>query len=169
MKTYEKGQKQPSFYFNKLFYWTEWNTIFPCEFCCYIQLFYLKTHVSGSFLDWRKNETNHKIRERTHFITIAVIYFDNLKWYSSKNANLVKRCLQKQPPEVFCKKHVLRNSVKLTGKHLCQSFFFNKVAGLRCFPVSFEKFPKTPFHRASLGDCFYVSLKPDECKKTFHI
>ena len=31
-------------------------------------------------------------------------------------------------PEVFCKKGVLRNFVKFTGKHLCQSLFFNKVA-----------------------------------------
>ena len=36
---------------------------------------------------------------------------------------------QKQPPEVFCKKGVLRNFAKFTGKHLCQSLFFNKVAG----------------------------------------
>ena len=34
-------------------------------------------------------------------------------------------------PEVFCKKGVLRNFAKCTGKHLCQSLFFNKVAGLR--------------------------------------
>ena len=33
--------------------------------------------------------------------------------------------LQKQPPEVFCKKGVLRNFTKFTGKHLCQSLFFN--------------------------------------------
>ena len=33
-------------------------------------------------------------------------------------------------PEVFCKKGVLRNFAKFTGKHLCQSLFFNKVAGL---------------------------------------
>ena len=32
-------------------------------------------------------------------------------------------------PEVFCKKGVLRNFAKFTGKHLCQSLFFNKVAG----------------------------------------
>ena len=31
-------------------------------------------------------------------------------------------------PEVFCKKDVLRNFAKFTGKHLCQSLFFNKVA-----------------------------------------
>ena len=33
-------------------------------------------------------------------------------------------------PEVFCKKDVLRNVGKFTGKHLCQSLFLNKVAGL---------------------------------------
>ena len=31
-------------------------------------------------------------------------------------------------PEVFCKNGVLRNFAKSTGKHLCQSLFFNKVA-----------------------------------------
>ena len=31
---------------------------------------------------------------------------------------------------VFCKKGVLKNFTKVTGKHLCQSLFFNKVAGL---------------------------------------
>ena len=35
--------------------------------------------------------------------------------------------LQKQPPDVFNKKGVLRNFVKFTGKHLCQSLFLNKV------------------------------------------
>ena len=59
--------------------------------------------------------------------------------------------------EVFCEKDVLRNFAKFIGKHLCQSLFFNKVAGLRpatllkkrlwhrCFPVSFTKFLRTPF------------------------
>ena len=54
-------------------------------------------------------------------------------------------------------KGVLRNFAKFTGKHLCQSPFFNKVAGLRpatllkkklwhrCFPVNFAKFLRTPF------------------------
>ena len=64
---------------------------------------------------------------------------------------------KKQPPEVFCKKGVLRNFAKFTGKHLCQILFFNKVAGLRpetlfktrlwhrCFPVNIAKFQRTPF------------------------
>ena len=32
--------------------------------------------------------------------------------------------------EVFCEKGVLRSFTKFTGKHLCQSLFFNKVADL---------------------------------------
>ena len=33
-------------------------------------------------------------------------------------------------PKAFYKKGVLRNFAKFTGKHLCQSLFFNKVADL---------------------------------------
>ena len=36
-----------------------------------------------------------------------------------------------QPAEVSVGKSVLRNFKKFTGKHLYQSLFFNKVAGLR--------------------------------------
>ena len=70
--------------------------------------------------------------------------------------------------EVFCKKGVFRNFAKFTGKHLCQSLFFNKVAGWpatflkkrfwhRCFPVNFAKFLKTHhFYRTPPGGCFCV-------------
>ena len=70
-------------------------------------------------------------------------------------------------PEVFCKKGVLRNFAKFTGKHLCQSFFFNKVAGLRpatllkkrlwhrCFPVNLVEFLRTLFLRWLLL-CIYI-------------
>ena len=52
----------------------------------------------------------------------------------------------KQSSEVFCKKGVLKNFAKFTGKNQCESLFFNKVVGLkkrpwhRCFPVNFAKF-----------------------------
>ena len=39
------------------------------------------------------------------------------------NANNLGDHRQKQPPEVFCKKGVLRNVAKFTGKHLCQRLF----------------------------------------------
>ena len=50
---------------------------------------------------------------------------------------------------MFCKKIVLRNFVKFTGKQLCPRLPYNKAAGLRlchrCFPVNFVKFLRTPF------------------------
>ena len=58
------------------------------------------------------------------------------------------------------KKGVLKKFPKFTGKHLCQSLFFYKVAGcdfirkilwLRCFPVNFTKFLRTPFLQNTRG------------------
>ena len=42
-------------------------------------------------------------------------------------------------PEVLCKKDFLKNFAKFTGKHLCHSLFFNKVAGLRAQACNFIK------------------------------
>ena len=47
------------------------------------------------------------------------------------------RICKNSRPEVFLKKGVLRNFVKFTEKHLCQSLFYNKVKGLR--PVTLLK------------------------------
>ena len=61
--------------------------------------------------------------------------------------------------EVFYKKIGLKNFAKFTGRNLCRSLFFSKVAGLRpkacnftkkespvqVFPVKFAKLLKTPF------------------------
>ena len=63
---------------------------------------------------------------------------------------------------MFCKRGVLRNLAKFTGKHLRQILFFDKVAGLRpatllkkrlwhrCFPVNFAKFSRTTFFKEHL-------------------
>ena len=60
-------------------------------------------------------------------------------------------------PKVFCKKGVLKNFAKFTGKHMCQSLFFNKISLFfnlfkkrprnRGFPVNFVKFLRRFFHR----------------------
>ena len=59
-------------------------------------------------------------------------------------------------------KGVLRNFAKFTGKHLCHSLFFKKIAGLRPltffkkrlwhrdFHVNFAKFLRTPFVKERL-------------------
>ena len=64
--------------------------------------------------------------------------------------------LRNQSPDVFFKKGVPENFAEFTGKHLCQSLFFNKVASLRPaillqkrlwhrrFLVIFVKFLRTP-------------------------
>ena len=45
---------------------------------------------------------------------------------------MTKDEFQKQPPEMFCEKDILRSLAKFTGKQLCQGLFFNKVAGQAC-------------------------------------
>ena len=62
----------------------------------------------------------------------------------------------------FMKKGVPRNFTEFTGKHPCQIYLFNKVAGLRpatllkrlghkCFPTNFAKFLKTAFLQDTSG------------------
>ena len=57
-----------------------------------------------------------------------VEYFSFRKKKLSKVELINFRCSH---PDVFCEKGVLRNFAKFTGKHLCQSLFFNKVAEKR--------------------------------------
>ena len=42
---------------------------------------------------------------------------------------LLQNSVKSSRPKVFCKKDVPKTFAKFTGKHLCQSVFFNKVAG----------------------------------------
>ena len=61
--------------------------------------------------------------------------------------------VRRSRPEVFCKKGVLKNFTKFTGKHLRQSLFFNKVAGQACqvfFCEFCNIFKNTFFHRTPL-------------------
>ena len=87
--------------------------------------------------------------------------------------NLSKQCL------LFCKRSHQRCSIKIgilkyftkfTGKHLCQSLFFNKISSLRlailfkkrlrrrCFLVSFEKFLRTPFLQNTSGRLLLILI-----------
>ena len=68
-----------------------------------------------------------------------------------------------------CKNGVFKNfKKKFTGKHLCQRFVFNKVAGLKpatllkkrlwhsCFLVNFMKILRTLFLQGISGGCFFL-------------
>ena len=64
--------------------------------------------------------------------------------------------IQKQPPELFCKKRYLQNFANFTGKHLCWSLFLIKLQalGLQLYKketptkaiscIKFAKFLRTP-------------------------
>ena len=107
-----------------------------------ILLFFL-----NDFLSFRLNRINHvtQCEGTKEFMTLhhrvdIMVHRKDTSFFGSST------------PEVFCKKGALRNFAKFTGKHLCQSLFFNEVAGLvkkrlwhRCFPVNFAKFLRTPF------------------------
>ena len=76
--------------------------------------------------------------------------------YNRKSPGILRSSHQRCPAI----KGVLRNFAKLTGKHLCQSFFSNKVASLSSAQVlscEFRDMSKsTFFNRTPLGDCFWI-------------
>ena len=85
------------------------------------QKFHLRKTPSICFTSEYYNKQQWRVQTRLDFDRVQSKYF--FKTYRSSH------------PEVFCEKGVLRNFTKFIGKQLCQSLFFNKVAGLRrrCF------------------------------------
>ena len=99
---------------------------------------------------------------KTASICFTSKYYNKWKWRIWTRLDLyrvqsiflnVQRCRS----EVFCKKAVHRNFTKFTGKYLCQSLFFNKVASLRrrCY--------RTPLVAASERNS---SIQPNAAKIT---
>ena len=54
--------------------------------------------------------------------------FKNIFWQNTSGWLLLKFRSSRQ---VFCKNGVLKNFAKFTGKYICQSLFFNKIADMR--------------------------------------
>ena len=61
-------------------------------------------------------------------------------------------------------KGALKNFAKFTEKHLCQSLFFNKLAGFRhrCFPVNFATLLRTGFLQNTSGQLPMLYLPSTE-------
>ena len=70
----------------------------------------------------------------------------------SYKAHLFRDCsyFQKRPPELL-KKIVLRNFAKSTGKYLCQSLFFNKVADPTKWSNTLKEFVGTPMPKCDFN------------------
>ena len=90
-------------------------------------------HKSCAAIDRGFYRVHYKIKDYCRFLWVVSI----LKWIMNRSS-----CL-----EVFCKKDVLRNFWKFTGKHLCQKACNLLKTRLwhKCFPVNFEKFLRTTF------------------------
>ena len=80
-------------------------------------------------------------------------HYKQIAWYELSFKRSHQRC--------SVKIGVVRNFTKFTGKHVCESLFFNKVCNVikketwhTCFPVTFANFLSTP----ALDDCFYYFM-----------
>ena len=108
------------------------------------------THFSWEFLMWIASKRDRVSREvlvspNFNLSLFLILPFPQQHW-SVRSSD--QRC--------SIEKGVLKNFAKFTGKYLCQSLFFNTVAGLRpttllkkrlwyrCFPMNFVKFLGTP-------------------------
>ena len=73
---------------------------------------------------WQSCHVNHLLkylRMATLGCSVTRILL-RIQWYRTLHF-LVVESIRSSRPEVFCKKSVLRNFTKFTGKHLCQSLF----------------------------------------------
>ena len=145
--------------------------MFTISFWCNIFILVLPSSYSvlGSTLDpinsiifqfYSKNFIEINLISLPKFV--GIFYYAFLMYFTysatSMYGNSHRRCSGR--------KGVLKNFAKFTGKHLCQSLFFNKVTGLRPatllkkrlwhrrFLANFARFPRTPFSQKPLGDCF---------------
>ena len=109
------------------------------------------THFSWEFLMWiasKRDRVSRGLFDTPNFYLshFLILPFSQQHW-SVRSSH--QRC--------SIEKSALKNFAKFTGKYLCQSLFFNKVAGLkpatflkerlwhRYFPVNFKKFLITLF------------------------
>ena len=124
------------------------------NFCAYFNIY------SSSFPAFKRFTIYQRTICFTLFFVLKCFQLVNMHLLKKLKINLstllftidifkVRETQEKQPPEPFYKKGVLRNFAKFTGKHLCQTLFFNKVAVLR------DRTP--PVAASPPGSIFFVS------------
>ena len=124
-----------------------------------------------TFLQYRNERSKKQQENNVHLYK----WFTYVTIYLCRTTGPFPHPFRSSSPEVSCKKGVLRNFTKFTGKHLCQSLFFNEVTGLRpaillkkrlwhrCFPMNFVKFSRTPFY---VGHLWRLLLPLENIKET---
>ena len=115
----------------------------------------------------KNQETSTKLKRQEIIFTVRPPPIKRVLQRDTSDRSSHQRC--------SVRKGVLRIFTKFTGKHLCQSFFFNKVGGLRpatllkkrpwhrCFAVNFAKFLRAPFLQNTSRRCFCIEMaKPQK-------
>ena len=126
-----------------------------------------------------------KVASPFHFLVVQTLKSScESSWmlYWNSHVHVVGNCDlnwigQNQPPVVFYVKIVpCKYFTKFTGKHLFQSLFFNKAAGLRPATLfkkrlcgrDFEEILRAPFYRTPLDDCFsLIKIFCEKIKKCY--
>ena len=122
--------------------------MFSCEICEFFKSTYVEEHL----------RTTTSTYTQKNFRSMFPFY---IPWKHQKTRYFFifsEAIIEKEAVvQRYSVKNVLKNFAKFTGKHLCQSLFFNKVAGRRpatllkkrlwrkCFPGNFAKFLRKPF------------------------
>ena len=114
---------------------------------------------------------NGKLLLRVKFLYISLyeLLFISNKICLFKSFNCIF-IMEAVAQRCYVKRGVLRNFAKFTGKHLCQSLFFNKDGGRpatllkkrrwhRSFSVNFAKFLRTPLFAEHLWWLLLLSEK----------
>ena len=140
---------------------TQWLALFPLiTFFCSILQTQLEGH-RGLTTNFEALLVSPYLRAFLPIFKRQLLYFSLFgelqDWqvctmFCSTILSIIQTC-RRSRPEVLCIKGVLRNFTKFTGKQLCQSLFFNKIANPMpkkkllhiCFPVNIAKFLRTPF------------------------
>ena len=103
----------------------------------------------------KKERLNTKLKTEKKLLNEVEVEVNNVKWSVWEVTKRQLKSPRSSHRRCSVRKCVLTNFTKFTGKHLYQSLFFKKVAGLglwhRCFPVNFAKFLRTPFLQNTSG------------------
>ena len=107
-----------------LFYFLSCSLLTDFRQCYYVKSVPIRSYSGPHSVRMREN-TDQNNSENGHFL--RNIFWCFHCWLWKKKCLLGWHYVQKlKPLVVFCKKGVLRNFAKFTGKHLCQSLFFHK-------------------------------------------
>ena len=142
---------------------------FACISCISIVEFNMIMLSAGCLIflvpNWIKNLSQINVEQiKKLTLTSKKIIFDGML---QKFMGMVcQKCViaRSSRPKVFCKKSVLRNFTKFTGKHLCQILIFNKVAGLRhnfIIKETLAQMFSCEYCEISQNTCYYRTLLQD--------